>query len=59
MTCLHERRIIKMDKEERIPNIFWKYYDIYRRKQITIEQFSLFSGLAEKEIQQYLDRISC
>ena len=57
MIYLHKREY-KMDREERIPNIFWKYYDLYRRKQITIEQFSLFSGLAEKEIQQDLDLIS-
>ena len=58
MICPHKGDY-KMDKEERNPNIFWKYYDLYRRKQITIKEFSLFSSLAEKEIQQYLERISC
>ena len=44
-----------MDNTVKIPNIFWKYYDLYRRKKITLKQFSDLSGLSEPKIMQYLD----
>lgn len=46
-----------MDNAVEIPNIFWKYYDLYRyrRKKITLKQFSDLSGLSESKIVRYLD----
>lgn len=45
-------------KEERgleIPKCFWKYYDLYRRKKISLSEFSCLSGLSIIEIRHYLD----
>ena len=44
-----------MDNAVEIPNIFLKYYDLYRRKKITLKQFSDLSGLSESKIVRYLD----
>ena len=41
-----------------IPNIFWKYYDLFRRKQITLEAFSVKTGLTQETIVDYLRDIS-
>lgn len=37
-----------------IPNTFWKYYDLYRRGQITIQVFATRSGLTKAQIRKYL-----
>jgi hypothetical protein len=39
------------------PKIFWKYYDLFRRKQITLEQFSSLSHLSKKEITTFLKNL--
>lgn len=41
-----------------IPKIFWAYYDLFRRKQITLAQFSEKSGLSMEEITRILKEIS-
>lgn len=41
-----------------IPKIFWKYFDLYRRKLMTIEEYSVKSGLSVCEIQLFLQEIS-
>lgn len=41
-----------------IPKIFWKYYDLYRREQLTIEEYSAKSGLSANEIEYFLQEIS-
>lgn len=41
-----------------IPKIFWAYYDLFRRKQITLAQFSEKAGLSTGEITRILNRIS-
>lgn len=28
-----------------IPKIFWKYYDLFRRGKITVDDFSSYTGL--------------
>ena len=40
-----------------VPNSFWKYYDLYRRRKITICQFSTLSGLPVEEITVYLQEL--
>ncbi len=40
-----------------IPKIFWKYYDLYRRKKITIFEFSEQSKLKTTELYRYLKLI--
>lgn len=40
-----------------LPKIFWKYYDRFRRKQITLSEFSRLTGLTENEIRAYLKMI--
>ena len=42
----------------KMPNVFWKFFDLYRRKVITIEEFSLNSGLSISELQMFLDLIT-
>ena len=41
-----------------IPKIFWRYYDLFRRKQITLEVFSAKTGLTHETIMGYLRDIS-
>ena len=43
-----------MKQEVEIPKMFWKCFDLYRRKQISIQKFSDLSGLAKREITKYL-----
>lgn len=40
-----------------IPNAFWKYYDLYRRKKITIDAFQQFSGIGKDELLAYLKEV--
>ena len=40
-----------------IPKIFWAFYDLFRRKQITLREFSQKSGLPQEEIVRYLKEI--
>lgn len=53
-----------MEEQERepqiikdIPKAFWKYYDLFRRNQLSIVNFSRLSGLSESDIQFYLAHI--
>jgi len=41
-----------------IPKIFWAFYDLFRRKQITISQFSQKTNLTEEEIARIMKEIS-
>lgn len=41
-----------------IPKIFWAYYDLFRRKQLTFDQFSERTGLSIEEITRILKEIS-
>lgn len=45
---------MRAKKEVEIPKVFWKYYDLYRRKEISLEEYSQKSDLPEDEILQYL-----
>lgn len=40
-----------------IPKIFWKYFDSYRRKQLTLEEFSLATGLSKSLLEIILSEI--
>ena len=44
-------------KDYEIPKAFWKEYDLYRRKIITIEEFSSHSKLTKKEIRIILQHL--
>ena len=37
-----------------IPKIFWKYYDLYRRKKITLTQYSENTGLSISAIEGFI-----
>lgn len=39
------------------PKVFWKYYDSYRRKKITLSEYSLASGMPVNLIQYYLKNV--
>jgi len=43
-------------RRERIhfPKIFWQYYDLYRRRKITIDEFSDKTGISCKELRYFL-----
>ena len=32
------------------PKAFWKYYDLYRRKQITLDEYAVMTGLALRDL---------
>lgn len=40
-----------------IPNSFWKYYDLFRRKIICLEEFSRRSELPVFVVKKYLQEI--
>ena len=42
---------------EDVPKIFWKYYDLFRRKKITLTQYSESTGLTVTEIEKFLREI--
>ena len=37
-----------------IPKVFWKYFDLYRRKKITLNQYSENTGLSIPVIEEFL-----
>lgn len=39
------------------PKIFWQFYDLYRRKQISLQEFSVLSGIPESTLNAYLKTI--
>ena len=41
-----------------IPKVFWKYYDLYRRKQITFNEYIALSGIQEELLAEYLNYIT-
>ncbi len=41
-----------------IPKIFWKYYDLFRRKQITLSEFSERTAYSEEELLLFLMEIA-
>lgn len=40
-----------------IPKIFWKYFDLYRRKKITLAQYVEMTDLTDSEIRTFLNTI--
>ena len=40
-----------------VPKAFWQYYDLYRRDEISLAQYSAHAGLREDEILRYLSII--
>ena len=44
-------------EHEEPPKVFWKYYDSYRRKKITLSEYSLASGMPVSLIQYYLKNV--
>lgn len=41
-----------------IPKIFWAYYDLFRRKLISIDDFSRKTKLSKDTIEHFLKEIS-
>lgn len=39
------------------PKLFWKYYDLYRRNQLSLNEYSSVTGLSVFVIQNYLKTI--
>ena len=37
-----------------IPKSFWKYYDLFRRSLISLEDFSKMSGIPKEELLDFL-----
>lgn len=54
---MDEQERKKREKEDTPPPIFWKYYDLYRRKQISISEFSEYSGLLVDDLFLYLKSV--
>ncbi len=45
---------IRVKKEVEIPKVFWKYYDLYRRKEISLYEYSEKAELSQEEILHFL-----
>lgn len=41
-------------KECNAPKAFWKYYDLFRRKRISLNTFVELSGLSEQQVVLFL-----
>lgn len=41
-----------------VPKTFWTFYDLYRRKQISLHQFSIKSNIELAMLVAYLKEIS-
>lgn len=41
-----------------IPKIFWRYYDLFRRKKLSLTQFSEKTGLNKRSLRLFLKEIS-
>lgn len=39
------------------PKVFWKYYDLYRRKRISLKEYAAATGLSAFAIRHYLKNI--
>lgn len=44
-------------KECNAPKSFWKYYDLFRRKKMTLEQFVTLSKLPEHIVLSFLKEL--
>ena len=40
------------------PKVFWKYYDLYRRKIMPLGEYAAATGMPVLEIQYYLNAIA-
>lgn len=40
------------------PKMFWKYYDLYRRKIIPLDEYAKVTGMSVREIQYYVNAIT-
>ena len=39
------------------PKVFWKYYDLYRRKRISLSEYATATGLSSFTIRHFLENI--
>lgn len=39
------------------PKVFWKYYDLYRRKRISLSEYAAATGLSAFAIQRFLKNV--
>ena len=49
-TIVNEKTKLAVD----IPKVFWKYYDLYRREEISLKEYSAKSNLTKDELLCYL-----
>ena len=40
------------------PKSFWKYYDLYRRKLLSLSEYSILSCISEKDLKMLLWALS-
>lgn len=40
------------------PKVFWKYYDLYRRKRISLSEYAAVTGLSTFAIRHFLKNIA-
>lgn len=45
------------NKTIKIPNIFWKFFDLHRRKVISFEEFSRKTGLSYSDLKLFLSHL--
>lgn len=39
------------------PKVFWKYYDLYRRKRISLSEYAAATGLSAFSIRHFLKSV--
>ena len=49
--------ISSLAKRKEPPKIFWKYFDLFRRKQISVQEFSSLTEISLLELEQYTEHI--
>ena len=46
-----------MEKSCEMPKIFWKYYDLFRRKKITLDEYSAKTAIDKVKLQCLLTNV--
>ena len=49
-----ETRITGTSDYSEPPKIFWKFYDLYRRKKMSLDEYAIATDLSVSLIQRYL-----
>lgn len=56
--CCQKKTDINSIRQPEIPNVFWKYYDLYRRKKISLKEYAAKTEIDEPTLKIFLNLIA-